>query len=175
MAVRLMPANLEPGMLVPADRNVYGFKLWQIACASGAKLAWRVKSSLELPIERVLSDGDNGAIDVGHLFTSGEKLGVGRFGLDHDGTLADAVSLREAAANAAGNETGRVARCLSDLLLDAGADEDIVPPDEIENLLLKTAVARAQGNLAAAARLLGFTRPQIDFRLRSRGIAHDSE
>ena len=66
---------------------------------------------LENVIERgVILASDNGAIDVGHLFTSGEKLGVGRFDLDRDGTLADAASLREAAASAAGNETGRVAR-----------------------------------------------------------------
>jgi two-component system, NtrC family, response regulator HydG len=114
-------------------------------------------------------------IDLGHLFASGEKLGIGRFDLDRDGTLADAARLNEAAASAAGNETGRVARRLSDLLLHAGADEDIVPLDDIETLLLKKAVARAHGNLAAAARLLGITRPQMVYRLRSRGIAHDSE
>ena len=131
---------------------------------------------LENVIERgVILASDNGAIDVGHLFTSGEKLGVGRFDLDRDGTLADATSLREAAASAAGDETGRVAQRLSDLLLDAGADEDIVPLDDIETLLLKKAVARVHGNLAAAARLLGITRPQIVYRLKSRGIAHDSE
>jgi two-component system, NtrC family, response regulator HydG len=130
---------------------------------------------LENVIERgVILASDNGAIDLGHLFTSGEKLGIGRFDLDRDGTLADAARLSEAAASAAGNETGRVARRLSDLLLDAGADEDIVPLDDIETLLLKKAVARAHGNLAAAARLLGITRPQIVYRLRSRGIAHDS-
>jgi len=57
MAAQLLPAKLQPDMLVLADRNFYGFKLWTAACASGAKLAWRVKSSLKLPAERVLSDG----------------------------------------------------------------------------------------------------------------------
>ena len=57
MAATLLPSKLEPDMLVPADRNFYGFKLWRIADASGAKLLWRVKSNLKLPVERVLSDG----------------------------------------------------------------------------------------------------------------------
>ena len=48
MAARLLPAKLEPGMLVLADRNFFGFKLWQMACASGAKLAWRVKTDRKL-------------------------------------------------------------------------------------------------------------------------------
>ncbi|MGH8112716.1 MAG: IS4 family transposase, partial [Rhodanobacteraceae bacterium] len=42
LATRLLPAQLGPDMLVLADRNFYGFTLWQVACATGAKLAWRV-------------------------------------------------------------------------------------------------------------------------------------
>ena len=57
MAARLLPAKLEPGMLVLADRNFFGFKLWQIACASGARLAWRVKTDRKLPVQRMLPDG----------------------------------------------------------------------------------------------------------------------
>jgi hypothetical protein len=57
MAAKMLPAKLVPGMLVLADRNFYGFKLWRIACASGAKLAWRVKSNLKLPVEQMLPDG----------------------------------------------------------------------------------------------------------------------
>ena len=40
-----------------ADRNFYGFKRWQTACATGARLAWRVKSNLKLPVQRMLPDG----------------------------------------------------------------------------------------------------------------------
>jgi len=57
MAVQLLPAKLTPDMLVLADRNFYGFKLWQTACATGAKLAWRVKSNLKLPVQQMLPDG----------------------------------------------------------------------------------------------------------------------
>jgi Insertion element 4 transposase N-terminal/Transposase DDE domain len=57
MAAKLLPAKLTADMLVLADRNFYGFKLWQAACASGARLAWRVKSSLKLPVLQLLADG----------------------------------------------------------------------------------------------------------------------
>jgi hypothetical protein len=57
MAAELLPAKLTTDMLVLADRNFYGFKLWRTACATGAKLAWRVKSNLKLPVQQVLSDG----------------------------------------------------------------------------------------------------------------------
>jgi len=42
--------------------------------------------------------------------------------------------------------------------------------DDIETALLKSAVQRAGGNLSAAARTLGITRPQLVYRLKSRGL-----
>ena len=57
MATELLPAKVQPDMLVLVDRNFYSFKLWQATCATGAKLAWRVKSTLGLPVEQLLSDG----------------------------------------------------------------------------------------------------------------------
>ena len=57
MAALLLPAKLAPDMLVLADRNFYGFKLWKLACASGAQLLWRVKSNLILQREQELPDG----------------------------------------------------------------------------------------------------------------------
>ena len=38
--------------------------------------------------------------------------------------------------------------------------------DEVESMLLETAVAKAKGNLSGAARLLGITRPQLAYRLK---------
>ena len=48
---------LEPGMLCLADRNFFGFKLWEQARATGAKSLWRVKKSMLLPCEQRLPDG----------------------------------------------------------------------------------------------------------------------
>jgi DNA-binding NtrC family response regulator len=38
--------------------------------------------------------------------------------------------------------------------------------DEVEAMVLREAVARAEGNLAGAARMLGMTRPQLTYRLK---------
>lgn len=54
---RLLARPLDDSMLILADRGFYGFKLWQQACATGAKLAWRVPAHLKLPIETLLPDG----------------------------------------------------------------------------------------------------------------------
>jgi hypothetical protein len=68
MAVQMLPAKLTPAMLVLADRNFYRFKLWQLACACGAKLAWRVEANRKLPVQRMLSDGSylSAVFDSGH-------------------------------------------------------------------------------------------------------------
>lgn len=57
MAARMLPTALQPDMLLLADRNFFGFKLWQMACATGAKLVWRVKADRKLPVEQRLPDG----------------------------------------------------------------------------------------------------------------------
>ena len=64
---------------------------------------------------------------------------------------------------------------VSNLLLGQGDDGGKVSLDDIETMLLRKAVERANGNLAAAARMLGITRPQIVYRLKSRGVAAESE
>lgn len=55
MAAELLPLKLTGEMLLMADRNFYSFKLWQKA--STARLLWRVKSNLLLPVQQQLADG----------------------------------------------------------------------------------------------------------------------
>lgn len=50
-------AFLQKGMVCLADRNFYGFELWDKARATGADLLWRVKKNLRLPCEKPLADG----------------------------------------------------------------------------------------------------------------------
>lgn len=69
MAAQMLPAKLQRGMLVLADRSFYGFKLWRIACASGAKLAWRVKANLKLVVQQMLPDGSY----LSNVFDSSDK------------------------------------------------------------------------------------------------------
>jgi Insertion element 4 transposase N-terminal/Transposase DDE domain len=56
LARRVLPW-LTDGMVCLADRNFFGFELWQHAHATGADLLWRVKKNARLPCERRLSDG----------------------------------------------------------------------------------------------------------------------
>lgn len=50
---------------------------------------------------------------------------------------------------------------LADSVFNAG-----IGLDHLEDLLIKEAVSRSEGNLSAAARLLGITRPQLSYRLK---------
>jgi transcriptional regulator with GAF, ATPase, and Fis domain len=47
--------------------------------------------------------------------------------------------------------------------------DDRIPLEQLEQQLLETAVVRSDGNLSAAARLLGMTRPQLAYRLKKQG------
>jgi hypothetical protein len=48
---------LRKGMLCLADRQFFGFDLWQQAQATGADLLWRIKTNARLPREQPLADG----------------------------------------------------------------------------------------------------------------------
>jgi two-component system, NtrC family, response regulator HydG len=126
---------------------------------------------VENVIERgVILATENTAIDAPQLFTSGERFGDQRFAIDREGHLVAAGTPDMNAPSAADREVDRVTRGVGNLLQGVGDDADKVSLDEIETLLLKKAVERANGNVAAAARLLGITRPQMVYRLKSRGI-----
>ena len=70
-------------------------------------------------------------------------------------------------------EVSRVTRRINHLLNGEDDECEGVSLDEIETLLLKRSLDRAHGNVAAAARLLGITRPQMVYRLKSRDIGHN--
>ena len=50
-------SSLGKGMLCMADRNFFGFQMWQQAAATGASLLWRIKKNTRLPCETRLPDG----------------------------------------------------------------------------------------------------------------------
>lgn len=49
--------SFEPGMLIMADRNFYGYLAWCRARETGADLLWRVRADLRLPVVMSLGDG----------------------------------------------------------------------------------------------------------------------
>ncbi len=49
--------HLVAGMLVLADRNFFGYEMWNLARARGADLLWRIKKNERLKREKILPDG----------------------------------------------------------------------------------------------------------------------
>jgi hypothetical protein len=56
LAQKVLP-SLREGMLCLADRNFFGFRLWNEARKTGSDLLWRVKKNLRLRSEKQLADG----------------------------------------------------------------------------------------------------------------------
>ncbi|MCL2656285.1 MAG: sigma 54-interacting transcriptional regulator [Betaproteobacteria bacterium] len=104
---------------------------------------------LENAIERgVILAAQNAWIETEHLF-AGPVPPDYASSIDHTGELRPSESNLDNAHQ------------LTQTVLDAG-----ISLDAFEQELLRGAVRRANGNLAAAARLLGMTRPQLNYRLK---------
>ncbi len=107
---------------------------------------------LENMIERaVILAEDGGALDLCHLFTTGEEIDVSSFILKRSGNIVplnEPVEATPPAAHGAG----------------------IPGLAETEAAMLRAAVAEANGNLSLAARVLGISRPKLAYRLRKYGI-----
>jgi transcriptional regulator with GAF, ATPase, and Fis domain len=112
-----------------------------------------------------------GAIDVGHMFTGDERVEMATFGLGGDGSLGISPQAQPEMDDADRSEVDRVTERVSNLLLGTGDDAPSASLDDIEAALLKCAVRRAQGNLSAAARMLGITRPQLVYRLKGLALS----
>jgi two-component system response regulator HydG len=116
---------------------------------------------LENIVERgVILAPEDGAIDVVHLFSGGEHLASGALGIDRGGHLhaeGERGDNTPPAATAAdsGSTDGALHAAARGLSLD-----------EIERRLIEQAVESRGGNLSAAARQLGLTRPQLAYRLK---------
>jgi hypothetical protein len=56
LAKAVLP-RIRSGMLCLADRNFFGFELWQLARGTGADLLWRMKKNMRMACEKRLPDG----------------------------------------------------------------------------------------------------------------------
>ncbi|MCB1755520.1 MAG: sigma 54-interacting transcriptional regulator [Gammaproteobacteria bacterium] len=125
---------------------------------------------LENVIERgVILASDGAAIDASHLFTSGEKFETQHYTVGPGGQIvrSTAPQLMDEGEQL---QNERALRSINNLLMGLDDGKDRVSFDEIETVLLKKAVELSDGNVSAAARLLGLTRPQMVYRLKSRGL-----
>ena len=99
----------------------------------------------------VILGRDDEPLRLHHLFTSGERLGDQRFALGEDGRVHSTTP-----ADPPANSIGA--------LLDAGR-----ALADVEREMLTEALARNGGNRSAAARALGLSRAQFNYRMGSRG------
>ncbi|HSV34092.1 MAG TPA: sigma 54-interacting transcriptional regulator, partial [Ramlibacter sp.] len=119
-------------------------------------------------IERALIVApEGGLIDVHHLFTSGEKLDKSVFSVRLDGHLG--VLGETGNAPAAASRAGTAVSTGTGMGTGLQGDTRQSLP-QIEEALMRRALEQCKGNLSAAARMLGVTRPQLAYRARKRGI-----
>ncbi len=105
---------------------------------------------LQNTVERGVILASSGSwVQVSHLFSSCGAERPREFGLGVNGEL--------------GMNRGDNADALCDTVLNG-----IMTLDQLEAMLLQAAVDKARGNLSAAARMLGLTRPQLAYRLKRR-------
>ncbi len=115
---------------------------------------------LENLIERgVILAPDAGAIDLCHLFTFGEEITIPILGITRDGLVNDSQN-QENAENDVNQQP-------VDIIVDSLFEQN-VGLEELEKSLIETAVRKSDGNLSAAARLLGISRPQLAYRLQKK-------
>jgi transcriptional regulator with GAF, ATPase, and Fis domain len=115
-------------------------------------------------VERgVINADDGGAIDVPHMLRR-EQLG--------DGQLLSIAAGGGNPSSATAAAPPPEPTAAPDSLLDrlAGPGGSPIRLEEVERRLIDDAVARADGNLSAAARLLGLTRAQLAYRLKARNV-----
>tara|TARA_B100001540_G_scaffold311553_1_gene331171 strand:+ start:1553 stop:2323 length:771 start_codon:yes stop_codon:yes gene_type:complete len=113
---------------------------------------------LENLVERgVILAPDGGAIDLSHLFTFGETVQSPILGIGKDGMLDTSTSTSDDRHHHSADS----AENMIDRLL-----HDNISLEKLEHDLLTKAVEKADGNLSAAARHLGITRPQLAYRLK---------
>ena len=142
------------------ERRVTGFTPRAIRALLNYGFPGNIRELQNLVERGVIAAEDDGAIDVSHMFRreqlSDELLySIGEHGGLRSGGETGVASLIEHIATGLGQRGDAAGHTLS--------------LEDVERRLLKEAVERASGNLAAAARSLGLTRAQLAYRLRSAG------
>lgn len=155
-------------------RNVMGFTARAIEAMLAYPFPGNIREMQNMIERGVILAPEGGAIDVGHLFARGEYADSGMLAIGDAGVLSTSAARDQLSVGESGNEAlDRISRKVSSLLRGDDGDSaaaDTVSLDDIETTLIKSAVERAQGNLSAAARMLGITRPQLAYRLKSKGV-----
>ncbi len=111
-------------------------------------------------VERALIAAPEGElIEVHHVFSGGEALDKSVLSVRLDGDRGVLTS-GPVPPGAAGRPEP----------LRTGSAPQVQSLPQVEDALMRQALAQCKGNLSAAARVLGITRPQLAYRVRKRGI-----
>ncbi len=122
---------------------------------------------LENFIERgVILAPENGAIDTIHLFSGGERIEERLLSLKTDGSLATDGAMPTGEPDQESALANLVRQKLSDLLDSVDYKSCKAIFDDIEDALVSQAVEKCGGNLSAAARLLGVSRPKLEYHFK---------
>ncbi len=140
------------------QRRVTGFTARAVDALLNYHFPGNIRELQNLVERGVIFANEDGPIDLPHLFTSGEEADASYFSLAQTGRLTS-----HGAA-----DKGELLDVLPTLLQEAagsgkGGDWSL---DHLESTLILAAVKRADGNLSAAARMLGLTRPQLSYRMK---------
>ncbi|WP_150430337.1 sigma-54-dependent Fis family transcriptional regulator [Dechloromonas sp. CZR5] len=123
---------------------------------------------LENLIERgVILAPENGAIDISHLFNSGENL------RGEDPKPIETLGTLENIGNDVDSE-----ELLPELLpelLRKGLASGQISLDGLEDTIINEALKLAKGNVSSAAKILGTTRARVAYRLSGKKVPHPPE
>jgi transcriptional regulator with GAF, ATPase, and Fis domain len=153
------------------QRVVTGFTARAIDALLSYELPGNIRE-LENMIERgVILAPRDGAIDVAQLFIGGERWNSPTFGLSGEGQVSAESRLDANDGEKDASGMGLITEGMSRLLAGTQLDKAFASLNAIESTLgktlLDTALTNANGNLSAAARLLGITRARLVYRLNA--------
>ncbi len=140
-------------------RRVTGFTPAVIKAFLAYDFPGNIRELQNLVERGVISAEEDGAIDLPHLFTSGETLPPDVLSV----AIGAGRGMLKSAQDASGDAPPGIASLLKTLLKTHG-DGKTISLDKIERDLVEHAVEISNGNYSAAARLLGITRSQLAYR-----------
>ncbi len=153
------------------NRSAQGFTVAAIDAMLGHPWPGNIRE-LENVVERgVIMAADGGAIDLYHLVAGGDSFEPGPLALDAPNRAANELLPPPADARlhpetGAGAVETKVRQILAGVASAGSGDTPSLAA--IEAALVDAAIRQSNGNLAAAARLLGVTRAQLVYRQKAR-------
>lgn len=141
-------------------RRVTGFTARAVDALLSYDFPGNIRELQNLVERGVIFANEDGPIDLPHLFTSGEESHASYFSLAQTGRLTSGDG--DAATSPAPRR--ELLELLPQLMNEEKSGNWSL--DNLENTLILAAVKKADGNLSAAARLLGLTRPQLSYRMK---------